>query len=330
MPPVTGTLEVGGAGYLGIGVETTLGTFVTPTKFFPIRSETLSQQEAKIYRTNIRGVADRSGAVQGYVHAEGDVVFEVTSDILPYFLEAGRFLVVRTGASAPFTYTATPIHVAKTQTNAPATAGTPVNVTRKTLTLLANRSDIPMAYLGMSVSQLAFTLDNGLLVCTASMIGTQESTQTPPAPVATWGTAQPFGPGLVTLEVPQGSPRADADTFSVTINDNGVAANRLNGARGAAYVNWGEREITAHVEHDFSSTADYDAFVAQTQQIVAFKAIRSASDSIEIDINAAIEDNYAVNLSALGDVVRGSFDMHGIYGTTDAVTIIVKTTESVL
>lgn len=314
------TLEVGGAGSVGLAFESTLGTYVAPTKWVPVRSETLSNPEEKVYRTNIRGVADRSGAIQGYVHDEGDIVFEVTSDTLPYFLYAMRVTPVKTGAG-PYTYTYTPAHVAKATT----AGGT---TTRKTLSILTQRGGNPMAYTGCSVGQLSLTVEGGVLVATMSIVGGNESAQSPQTP--TWPTNVPFGPGKVTLEIPTAAARADADTFTLVINDNLQAANRLNGQRFAAYQNWGEREVTLSVETDFDALTDFNAFVNQTLQTVTVKGINTAaSDELSVVLNAAVTDSYVVNLSSLGDVNRGVINYHGIYNAIDAYTIVVKTTENI-
>jgi hypothetical protein len=314
-----GVVEVGGAGSVGVAFESILGNYIAPTKWFPLRSESLQLMEDKVYRTNIRGVADRSGAIKGYFHVEGDVVFEVTHDVLLYYMYASRVTIQKSGGG-PYTYTFKPAHIAKASTAAGPTA-------RKTLSLLCQRSQNPMAYVGCSVGQSAFAIDAGVLVCTASIIGVDESAQSAESP--SWSAGVPFGPGDVTLEIPSGSSRPDIDTFSFAINDNLAAANRLTGLRKASYQDWGEREITASVEHDFDTLTDYNAFVNQTPQVVKLYAYHSANDSLTILINAAIEDSYQVNLSGLGDVVRGAIAYHGIYDSTDAYSIAIVSTENI-
>ena len=76
--------ELGGTGILGVAFETTYGTYIAPTKWIPIRSESLTEVEDKIYRTNIRGLADRSGAIQGYTHIEGDIEFDISGRRIVY------------------------------------------------------------------------------------------------------------------------------------------------------------------------------------------------------------------------------------------------------
>lgn len=311
------TVEVGGAGTIGLATETTLGTYVPPTKWIPIRSETLELVEDKIYRMNLRGTADRTGAIQGYTHTAGDITFEVTPDVLVYFLYAAR----TTPSKVTTTYTFVPAHIAKAST----AAGTS---SRKTLSLLVARSGNPMAYVGLSVGQLSFSVDGGVLMCTASMIGTNESAQSAGTPSYTQPVV--IGPGKVTLEIPTATARADADTFTLNINDNLQAANRLNGNRFAAYQNWGEREISLGVEVDFDTLTDFNAFTAQTIQAITLKGIAAAAtEEVVFVLNATATDSAGIHLSGLGDVNRASLAYHGFYNTTDAYTITLKTAEVV-
>lgn len=314
------TLEVAGQGVVGVAFETTQNTYVAPTNFLPLRSETLELMEDKFYRLNIRATADRTGALQGYKHVEGDVEFEVTASELLYWMYASRVSIVKTGAG-PYTYTFAPVGVAKTSTGAGATV-------RKTLSITAQRSGVVFGYVGCSVVQHVFTVDNGVLVGTFSVIGSDEASQSPPTP--TWPTSTPFAPGKVTLEFPDATPRADVDTFNLTINDNGSAANRLNGQRGAAYITWGEREVTATYDMDFDNTTDYNVFKNQTIQVLEILASNNASsDEVSLKLNNCVVDTYPVSLSGFGDILRASINMHSIALTTDAYTMVVKSITSI-
>lgn len=315
------TIEVGGAGELGMAFETTLGTFVAPAKWIPIRSESLQLVEDKIYRTNIRGLAERSGAIPGYTHVEGDIVFEVTPDALLYFLYSGRYSIVKTGAG-PYEYVFTPVAVAKTSTAVGAT-------TRKTLSILIERGGNGFGYVGMALGQISLTVDGGVLIATASMVGVDEDTQSLAA--ATYGTVQPMGPGNLTLEVPDATARADADTFTATINDNLVNANRLNGQRKAAYQNWGEREITLDFEIDFDTrTGDYTKFRAQTIEAVTLIGTSpTTNEDFELAFSGYVIDSVATPLAGLGEVNRATISGHGIYNSAASHTWTVNSTTSI-
>lgn len=312
------TVEVGGAGTLGVAPEVTFGTYVAPTKWIPIRSESLNLVEEKIWRTNIRGLAGRSGAVQGYTHIEGEITFEVTPDSLIYFLYAMRTTPSRTGAG-PYEYTFVPAHVAKTTTAAGVT-------NRKTLSILVNRGSNPRGYVGCAVGSLNLTVDNGLMMATVSVVGSDVATQSAGSP--TWSTGEPLGPGDITLEVPTATPRADADTFNFTINDNLTFANRLNGQRKAAYNNWGERETAWSYEFDYDTQADYDAFIAQTIRSITLKGILSGTEDITVTTLTTASESHVTNLSSLGDVNRAVVEAHAFHSTVNEYSVVVKTAET--
>jgi hypothetical protein len=314
------TLEVAGQGVVGVAFETTQNTYLAPTDFIPLRSETLELMEDKYYRLNIRGTADRTGALQGYKHVEGDVEFEVTADQLLRWLYAARVLPAKSGAG-PYTYTFTPVGVAKTSTGVGAAV-------RKTLSISCERSGVVFGYVGCSVTQMVFTVDSGVLIGTFSVFGSDEASQADLVP--TWPTTTPYAPGKVVLEFPDATPRPDVDTFNITINDNGSAANRLNGTRGAAYITWGEREVTATYDMDFDNVTDYNVYKNQTIQALEILASNNATtDEVSIKLNNCVVDTYPVSLSGFGDILRASINMHSIALVTDAYTIVVKSAISI-
>jgi Phage tail tube protein len=314
------TIEVGGAGWLGIAFETTLGTWVTPAKWIPIRSETLAVTENKQYRMNLRGTADRTGALPSYTHTEGDIVFEVNPEFLPYILYCARTSIVKSGAG-PYVYTYTPAHVAAATT---ATGTT----TRKTASLTINRGSNYFGYVGCSVGQMVFSTDeDGMLLLTASIVGTTEVNQAGPF-TPSFTATPPISPGQVTLEIPTASARADARTANLTINDNLIPANRLNGTRSAAYQNWGEREITFTADFDFNTLTDYNIFRAGTFQTATYKGI-NGTETVTITLNATVMDSYPVNLAGLGEVNSAAVEMHAFYNTGNAYTIVVNTAENI-
>lgn len=313
--------DLQGQGVLGIAFETAIGTYVPPTKWIPIRSETLARTESKKYRMNIRGIADRTPGVQGNQEVAGDIAFEVTHDTLPYFLYLARVNIAKVGAGAPYTYTFTPAHVARPSTAASGAA-------RRTASILVARSGHGFGYVGMSVGQLAFTYDDETLVCTASLAGVGEADQTIPS--QTWPTSSVFGPVENSVELPTATARADLDSLSFTINDNVSSEHRIDGSRDPAFVRWGEREVTASAEVDFDTLADYNHFLAQDIQELTIKAIRdAAAESIVFTLKGTIEDSYAVNLSSLGDLNRAAVDYHATYNAADAYQIVCKTSENI-
>lgn len=313
-------IEIGGQGMVGLAFETTVGTYVAPTKWVPIRSESLQKIEDKQWRTNIRGIADRTKGPQGNTRVEGDVEFEVTRENLLYFLYTGRWTITKSGVG-PFTYTFVNSHAAKPTTGSGPTA-------RKTLSILTARGSRPFGYTGLVAGQYAFSFDNETLICTVSLMGLEEAQQTIPA--ATWPTSEPYGGGQNSVKIPTATSRTDINSFTLTVNDNLSAEHRMDGLRTPAFVRFGEREVTASMEHDFDALTDYNAFINATEQEITLLASRSATnDQLSVVLEATLAESYQVNLTSLGDLVTASSSYHAFYGTQEPVTIEVKTTEDI-
>jgi hypothetical protein len=316
-------VDIGGAGYIGVAFETIYNTYVAPTVFIPIRSESLQKIEDKNYRMNIRGIADRTKGPQGPTRIEGDIEFEVDRGNLLYFLYGGRFTPVKVGASAPFTYTFTAAHVAIPTTAAGAG-------TRKSLSVTVVRSGKPFGYTGLNLGQLGISFDNEMMIATCSMVGRGEAQQS--LPTATWPTNESYGPEDCEVKLPSGgSVRTDLSTVGLTINDNLTAESRLDGSRQPSFTKWGEREVTFNVEHDFDTLTDYNAFLNQTIQAIELKGSKSATDDeILFAIAASVADSYQVNLTNIGDLVSAATAFHGIYEAAVPIVITQKTTVDIV
>ncbi len=309
-----------GCGFLGIALETVSGTYVAPTKFIPIRSESLNYMQDTVWRRPIAGTVDVTAAIPGNVHVEGDVELEVTPDVAVYFHHIMRGALVKTGAG-PYVYTYTGVCGA---TGANTASG-------KTASITVVRNGQVFGYVGCLVGQASYSVDSGALVATYSIVGNDEASQSVPTP--TWPTSIPFGAGEIALEIPTGAQIFDTEGFDTTINDNAEPQYRMvtgAGARGARFVKFGEREVTLSVDRDFDTRADYDAFKAYTAQSVTWKATKSASEDMTFLMGAAIKDSYEVGLSGQADLVRASISYQGIRAASgNAYSMVIKTAESI-
>lgn len=306
------SVGVGATGYVGIAPETTPGTYVAPTKFMILRSETMDQKQDTLWRRPLRGIADVHGPVGGNVHVEGDVVCEVTADTYVHVLKAARGDVARTGAG-PYVYTYTP--------NANA-------VPNKTVSITVVRNGVTFGYTGCVLSSQALTVDNGLLVGTFHFVGRDEASQSLPTP--TYPTNLPFSMGQYSIEIPSGSAVTDTDVFTLSINDNAEPQYRLrNTGRTATFIKFGERDVTLDVERDFTSRTEYDAYKTLTSQAVKVSATNGA-ESIQITLPATIADSYDISgLSGQAELIRASVKYKGVYDqtTSKAASIVVNTAE---
>lgn len=307
---------------MGIALETVSGTYVAPTKFVPLRSESLAYQQDTVMRRPIAQTVDITAAIPGNVHVEGDVEMESTPDVAAYFHHIMRGALVKTGAG-PYTYVYTG--------NCGATGANTASGKTASITIVRNTGQV-FGYVGCLVGQAQYKVDNGALVATYSIIGTDEATQSSPTP--TWGTAIPFGAGQIALEVPTASQIFDTEGFDFTINDNAEPQYRMvtgAGARGARFVKFGERELSMSVDRDFDTRADYDAFKAYTSQSITWSATVSATELISLLMGAGLKESYEVNLSGQGDLVRASIKYQGLRAASgNAYVMTVKTAENIV
>lgn len=303
---------IGASGVIGVAFEATPGTYEAPDKFFPIRSESLKKSQDLIQRRILRGIVDINGTVRGNTTVEGDIEMEAYEDAFLWFLWASRCDIVQTGSTPNFTYTATGTHNAE-----------PVD--GRTLSITVVRNGEVFGYTGCVVSSQEWSLDNGLLIHKFSIQGMDEAEQSAPTP--SYSTVSAFGPGMYTYSI-AGSPTCDMDSIGFTINDNATPEHRVC-ARGPSFVRWGERETTATLERDFINRTDYDAYLAQTAQVLLFTASKGANNMMSIEIPVAQKEKYEIGLSGQTDLIRASIDYVGVYDstTTSAWEIVVKTQE---
>lgn len=301
---------IGASGYVGIGFETTPGTYIAPTKFVPINNESLQYMGEPQYRRPIRQTADVVWAVASDAHIEGDIEMDALDDCLPYFLRISRTAVNKSGTTN-FTYAFTPTADA---------------IPAKTASITVNRNGVIFAYTGCVVSSYSFVINDGVLGFNVSILGRDEATQSAPGSV-TWGTTTPYGAGTYTLEVPTGSTVNDSDSYEFTSNDNGEPQYRNKVGRGAAFIKYGERELGLTLGRDFVTKTDYDSFKAITSQSVSLTASKGANNSVAIVMAASIKNAYEMGLSGQGELLRGQIEYTGILASPNAYTITVKTQE---
>jgi hypothetical protein len=302
----------GANGIVGIAMETVSGTYTAPTKYVPIYTESIKSSQDNQYRRPIRQSADIIGTVPGNQHFEGDIELEALTDCVPYFLNAARLTLVKTGTT-PKVYTGTP---------------TAIGVPTKTMSITVVRNGVVFGYAGCTVGQYTFSLgDDGKLMFKPSIVALSEASQASPSPA--WPTSIPFGAGMYDLEIPTAAQVFDADTLEFTVNDNAKAEYRIkNTGRGPSFVSFGEREVQIKTERDFVNRTEYDNFKTVTSQAITFKAIQDANNEIDIVYNAGVVDSYEVNLTGQGDLLRAGLTYMGnanAGGTS--YSIVVKTTE---
>lgn len=313
------SVDIGATGVLGVAIEsaTAPGTYVAPTKFFPIQSETLDVQLENIKRRSIRAVNDVIGVVAGRSHVQGDVSFELSEDILPYFLYASRLSVVKSGTTN-YTYTATPTHGA---------------IPTRTLSFTVVRNGIVFGYSGCVVSQMDYEAsDNGVVTAKASIMGMSEAAQS--APTATFGTTAPFGPGMFTIALPTGTTVYDMDKFTFSVNDAAACEWRLQSATTPSYVRFGERTVTYKTEKDFVSRTEYDTYFKGVTALAGLDVTLSkgVNNSVAFSLPKPLPSTFDIaQLNSQGGLLRSSVEYDAVYDSSTARSyqIVVKTQENV-
>jgi len=291
------------------------GVYAAPTKFFPINNESLKFQQNTQWRRPIRKTADIVGAVPGDVHIEGDIEMEALEDVVPWFLYSSRTAVVKSVTGPNYTYVFTPT-----------AAAIPV----RTLSITVERNAVIFGYVGCVVTSYKFTVSNGMLMFTVSIVGRDEATQSLPTPSFT--TTTPFGAGNYSMEIPTATQVFDIDTFDWSCDDNGTPQYRMkNTGRGAQFINFGERALAITCDRDFLDRTDYDAFKALTAQAVTFTATKGVNNLITLLTSVSIKDTYELGLSGEGDLIRAHIAYQlAIDGGGISYQITIKNQENVL
>lgn len=308
----------GAQGFIGVALEATSGTYLAPTKFIPIESESLQFIQDTIWRRPIRQSADVIGAVDGNARVEGDISMEAFEDVVALFLRCARTAVTKTGTTPNFTYVYT---------------GSAAAVPNKTLSITVVRNGIVFGYTGCVIGSFSFTVEDGLLKFNPTILGRDEAVQSLPTPTWTTGIqSNPYGAGKYGLEIPTGSPITDADGFDFSVDDSAEAQYRLKSTgRGAQFISFGERTVSLSLERDFENRTDFDAFKALTASSVSLKMSKGANNSIDLVIPASIKETYEVGLSGQGDLTRGSIAYQGTLDSLGkAYEITVKTQEDLV
>jgi hypothetical protein len=311
------TVGTGAQGFLGIAPEVTSGTYIAPTKFIPIESESVQWVQDTVWRRPIRASADIVGAVPGNGRVEGDISMEAFEDVVAIFLRAARTTMTKSGTTPNFSYVF---------------VGSAAAVPTKTFSITIVRNGVAFGYTGCVVGSFTFTVDDGLLKFNPTILGRDEATQTVPTPTWTTGLqSQPYGAGMYKLEIPTATQIFDADGFDFSVDDSAEAQYRLKDtSRGAQFVSFGERSVTLSLDRDFDNRAEYDAFKALTAQGVTLMATKGANNSITLEIPAAIKDTYEMSMGGQGDLMRGSISYNGVLDAVgNAYKITIKTQEDI-
>lgn len=298
MPP-----GVGGGGYVGIAPETVFGTYVAPTVFVPILSESFGYNEDKYFSPAIRKSVVVNDVAQNYYSIQGDIDVDVDPATFPYFMYASRHTITKTGVG-PYTYVFLPSATAAATTAAGAT-------NPKSLSITVIRNGVVFKYVGSVVGGFNLRVEDGVLKANMSMVGLSDTSvggDTPPAATFTAPTIMGAGSHQVYIDTAGAAPTFSTpsttfNTFTFNANNNGSPRNRIVSGRGASAIVWGEGEYTIDANFDFETRGDYDNVINATAKAFKLGSVKDANNEVDLEVFRGIYNTYPVNLSSIGDVL---------------------------
>ena len=315
-------VDIGANNAVWIGLETTYGTAVDPTAagvgvWMPILDEALVYTENKYYSPQIRQQAMVSAVVPAPYHVTGPIHFEVDVNYLPYLLYASRHTVVKTGpASGVYTYTVTPTGSGATYPGGSA----------KGLSILVVRNGIGFLYSGCVIGQWSFTITGGILECTATVTGlaeTDPSGATSPSYIA----ASLFGADASSIYLDAAgltpafaSASVLFDGYTVDINHNAEAMNRINPTRSANFIKYGVTDVGVTSTVDFLDKTEYNNFKNSTLKAIKLEANKpggagtfaAATEAVQITNYRGPYDQYTVDTKGMADLVSAAVNFKSL------------------
>jgi len=316
-------IGLGGGGYVGIAFETTMGTYVAPSVYIPILSESLAYTEDRYLSPAIRKATMVSDVRQGFYHVEGDMDWEVDPTYAPYFMHIARLSVAKTGTTPNFTYTYTPSSGA---------SGAGV-ATTKTASITIVRNARVFKYVGCVVTSFNYRVEDGILKSNMTIMGMGETGangDTPPTPTFTDPVLMGAASHTVFTGAVANSPTEptwaqvnDFQGFTYNHNDNGSAQNRIRPDRQASYIAMGETEATITSTLDFQDRLEYENFVATTTKAIKLESLNTATRGVKISAFRTVYTAYPVNLPGMGDIVTADAEMRVLLQNTRSTRIEV-------
>jgi hypothetical protein len=301
-----------GSGWLGFAFESVLGTYVAPTIYIPIISESFRYNETRYFSPQIRQATERSDVKQGYYHIEGDFEMEADPAFLPYLL----FCTRHTPSSAAGVYSFIPSTAGSTSTAAS-------GMVQRTASITISRNGVEFGYSGCTLGTIRIWIDAGILKFGGTLMGMMDNTASGDTP--TWSAPNLYGADASSVYTAASglTPSFTADTsfngFEFLANFNPSAQNRIQALRSANYISFGETEISLRTELDFLNKTEYNNFVATTTK--AFQLLSThpsantfaaSTDAVEVTVYRGVYETYDLGLSGLGDLIMAGVTARGI------------------
>jgi hypothetical protein len=307
--------------------------------FIPILSESLVYTEDKYVSNAIRQQTIANAAKNSYYHAEGNITYEVDTKFEPYFLYISRMTPTKSGAG-PYVYTFTPAGTG----SAPLAGDTVTGTTnRRTASLTVIRNGVGFGYAGCVVGNHSYTIEDGVLRHSMDVFGLSETTPagngSPSwvAPVLLGADAHNVYVDTAGTSPAFATPSTAFNGFTLNINDNPAAQNRINQSRSAAYVSYGFTDLTIDTELDFLSKTEYDNFKAVTTRSIKLESVNGSGtyaaatdNAMQFIVYNSFYETYGVSLGSAPDLIMATTTMRGMaIAGGNAYSIGVKSSTSI-
>lgn len=273
-------LKSGLAAQLGVKAETTWGTFVAPTRFYPLISESLTEEIARLESEGIIAGARVLRSEQwaaGNVDVGGDIQTELYQQGMGALLKA-CFGAVSTSGAGPYTHTFTP-----------------GDLTDDHLSVQVGKPDVagtvqPFSFVGMKVTDWELAMEaGGLVTLSTSLVGKSLATSESLA-TASFGTgaATPFTFKHASATIAGGA----ANVKKLTIK----GSNGLDGDRrfiGSEYLaeplEADLREYSGTVDLEFENLTQYNRFRNADEVALVSTISAGASASLTTTMNVRFD-----------------------------------------
>jgi hypothetical protein len=238
-------------GYVGYGIEVTEGTLVAPTVFLPASAFSFDSTNEYVTPSQIRGSRDVYVAMASPYSVSGTMDMElVPTGVRPLLQSA-----FSAGAYTPSAYAG----------GGYLTVLTPGSATAPTFSFESSAGDVlVMRYGGIRVNTLSINAAFGEIV-TASF-GLEGTTRAKQGSLSneSYDQVLPFHFTGASMKV-AGTQVGNIKNFTFGVNNNLERIGTLRKTRDWKRTSLGQRDVTLSATMDFTDTADYDLFLAETE-----------------------------------------------------------------
>jgi len=307
--------------WMGLADESTYGTFVTPTKFFEINSETLTKEIRKIRSSSVYQSAMRAGRkVPGAIACSGDVVLDLTWEGWSLFLKhlLGSVATTQPDASAaPTVYD----H-----------AFSPTATLPTGMSIEINRDISSFKFQGCKIVGARFSIAvDGVLQLTLSIVAQDVTYGT----ATTLGTLTESDMIIFTEGVLQwNSVDQDVENAEVEISNNLTVDRRFIGSALIGEPVFDDKRSTVgRFLTDFQSTTLFADFVASTRRLLTLIFTGDTITSpytqlLTLSMPLAEIDSDNMNVNSPGPIPE-EISFEALFNSSnDEITITLRNTET--